>query len=114
MFPFQGTEKRLGGWRPLALHPVGDYKLEVISRAPPLLGMVQSAPQAGMCRGAPLSQLPGAATASHMWGPERTGGSPDVVYFLWSLVTCVPNCQARIRRRTTQGSLHAPPPPPRF
>ena len=33
-----GTEKRPVGWRPLALHPVGDYKLGVISRVHPLPG----------------------------------------------------------------------------
>lgn len=37
---------------------------------------------------------------------EWAGGSPDVVYFLWSSVTCIPHCQAGIRGGTAQHSLH--------
>lgn len=75
--------------------------------APALLGMVPSAPPGRNVPWAPLSQPPVAVAASRMWWPQRAGGSPRVVYFPCSSVTCVPHGQPGIRGGTAKCSLHA-------
>ena len=61
------------------------------------------------CAWGPLSQPPVAVTASRMWRSEQADGSPDVVYFLWLSVTCIPHCQAGVGEGTAHHSLHGVP-----
>lgn len=71
--------------------------------------MVQSAPQAGKGWGCCCEPSSSGSDCLPYVAAEWAGRSPDVVYFLWSLVTCILHHQAGIRGCTAQDSLYGGP-----